>query len=293
MNAFPAFIPLYGARIVIVGEGEAAQAKARLVAGSPCEIVSVAETQALEPGVYDGARLVFVAVQDESLAAAAAAAARAAGALVNVVDRQHLGDFHTPAIVDRSPVIAAIGTGGAAPIFATLLRNSLEARWPEGLGRVAALSGELQKTVRAALPDAAARRAYWRRMLKGPAGKAAEDGDLETARTLAIAALDDPRIEGRVLLLEAPPRAELLSLAAVRALAAADRIVAAEDCAPEVLAFARRDAERRQTATAADLAAWAGEGLTVLYVSQASTQAVLEGLSALGVTVERLPVATA
>jgi siroheme synthase len=87
-------------------------------------------------------------------------------------------------------------------------------------------------------------------------------------------------------------RAELLSLAAVRALAAADRIVAAEGCAPEVLAFARRDAERRQTATAADLAAWAGEGLTVLYVSRASTQAVLEAVRALGVAVERLPVAT-
>ena len=291
MNAFPAFIPLYGARIVVVGDGEAAEAKARLVAGSPAEIVRASEAEALRPGLYDGARLVFVAVAEEALAAEAAAAARAAGALVNVVDRQHLGDFHTPAIVDRSPVIAAIGTGGAAPIFATLLRNGIEARWPEGLGRVAALSGELQKTVRAALPEAAARRAYWRRLMKGPAADAALAGDLETARRLAIAALDDPRASGRVQFLRAPARADLLSLAAVRAFAAADRIVAGVEVSAEVLAFARRDAERRDNATARDLAEWAAEGLTVLHVGAAGPDQLMDAVEALGAAVERLPVA--
>ena len=292
MNAFPAFIPLYGARIVVVGDGEAAEAKARLLAGSPCHIVRASEADALAPGIYDGARLVFVAVADEALAEAAAGAARASGALVNVVDRQHLGDFHTPAIVDRSPVIAAIGTGGAAPILATLLRNGLEARWPEGLGRVGTLSAEMQKQVREALPDVAARRAYWRRLLRGPAAAAAEAGDMDTARRLAIEALDDPRTPGRVLFLSAPVRAELLSLAAVRALGAADRIVAGEDAPAEVLAFARRDAERRDAATVAELAAWADDGLTVLYVATAGVDAVMQAAQALGTRVERLPVAS-
>jgi precorrin-2 dehydrogenase/sirohydrochlorin ferrochelatase len=291
MNAFPAFIPLHNARILIVGDGEAAEAKARLVAGSPAQIVHAPEAAALEPGLYDGARLVFIAVADEALAEAAAGAARAAGALVNVVDRQWLGDFHTPAIVDRSPVIAAIGTGGAAPVFATLLRNSIEARWPKGLGALAALSGELQKTVRGAIPDLPARRAYWRRMLKGPAGDAAIAGDIETARRLAVAAIAEPRPEGRVLFLEVPPRAELLSLRALRALGDADRIVADPDAAGEVLGYARRDAERRTAASAEDLAAWAGEGLTVLYLLAGPQTPVLEAVRALSVKVERLPVA--
>jgi precorrin-2 dehydrogenase/sirohydrochlorin ferrochelatase len=290
MNAFPAFIPLYGARIVVVGDGEAAEAKARLVAGSPCEIVRVMEAQALDPGVYDGARLVFIAVAEEDLAALAADAARAAGALINVVDRQHLGDFHTPAIVDRSPVIAAIGTGGAAPILATMLRNALEARWPEGLGRVGTLSGEMQKTVREALPDVAARRAYWRRLLRGPAAKAAEDGDMDEARRLALAALNEPKTEGRVLILHAPVRADLLSLAAVRALSAADRIVASAVAPAEVLAFARRDAERCAAASPEQLAEWVRDGLIVLCISPAP--ALAAEVLALGAAVEILPVAT-
>lgn len=291
MNVFPAFIPLYDARILIVGDGEPADAKARLVADSPAEIVRAPEARALEPGLYEGFRLVFIAVADRELAWAATQAARAAGALVNTVDHQQLGDFHSPAIVDRSPVICAIGTGGAAPVFATLLRNSIEARWPAGLGAVAALSGELQKTVRETLTDAPARRAYWRRMMKGKAADAAMAGDMETARRLAIEALDDPRAEGKVLFLQAPPRAELLTLAALRALGAADRIVADPEAVAEVLGYARRDAERRATATAGDLAEWAAEGLTVLWLSAEPHGELLEAVRALGTAAETLPVA--
>jgi precorrin-2 dehydrogenase/sirohydrochlorin ferrochelatase len=291
MNAFPAFIPLYGAKIVVVGDGAGAEAKARLVAGSPAEVVRIPEARALEPEAYEGARLAFVCVAEEETARNAAILARVAGALVNVVDRQHLGDFHTPAIVDRSPVICAIGTGGAAPVLATLLRNGIEARWPEGLGRVAALSGELQKTVREAIPDAARRRAWWRRLMRGPAAEAAMAGDVAEARRLAVEALGDPAAAGRVLFLNAPPRAGLMSLAAVQALAVADRIVAAADVAPEIVGFARREAERREAAGPEDLARWAGEGLTVVYLGGAETERLAQTVEGLGTAVERLPVA--
>jgi siroheme synthase len=96
-----------------------------------------------------------------------------------------------------------------------------------------------------------------------------------------------------VLFLTAPPRAELLSLAAVRALGAADRVVAGGDVPAEVLTFARRDAERRDTASAADLAAWAAEGLTVLYISTAAADDVAEAVREGGGAVTRLPVAPA
>ena len=290
MNVFPAFIPLWDARILIVGDTEGADAKARLLAGSPAEVVRVGEAEALRPGLYDGARLVFIAVEDEAMAEAASTAARAAGALVNVVDRQHLGDFHTPSIVDRSPIIAAIGTGGAAPIFAAQLRNHIEARWHERLGDLAALSGELQKTVREAIPDLPARRAYWRRFLRSPAADAALEGDIDTARRLAIASIDDPRDEGRVLFLQVPTRTELLTLAAVRALSDADRIVAGPEGTAEVLSFARRDAGRHDAASAEDLAAWAGEGLTVLHVSTTPDLQLVKAVRALGAKAEVLPV---
>ena len=291
MNVFPAFIPLFEARVVVVGDSEAAEAKARLLTDSPAELVRLPEARALEIEAYEGARLVFIAVEDAGVAEQAATLARIAGALVNVVDRQHLGDFHTPAIVDRSPVIAAIGTGGAAPVFATLLRNALETRWPEGLGRVAELSGELQKTVRKALPDAAARRAYWRRLSRGPIADAAMAGDMAGARRLALEALKGRKEPGRVMFLQAPARAGLLSLAAVRAFTGADRIVAGPAVSAEVIAFARRDAERRQAASPAELAAWAGEGTTVLYLDTADVEPVMRAVQGLGVAVEQLPVA--
>lgn len=290
MNAFPAFIPLDGARIVIVGDGPGADAKAQLVARARAEIVRIPAARAADPEAYRGARLAFIAVDDEATAEAAVALAHAAGALVNVVDRPQLGDFHTPAIVDRSPVIAAIGTGGAAPVLATLLRNGLEAQWPERLGEAAALSGELQATVRTALPDAAARRIYWRRVFEGPAGAAAIQGDMEEARRLAAAELERPSGEGRVLFLDPPLRTDLLSLAAVRALAAADRVVAGNEAPEAVLAFVRRDAERFAQAAPAELAEWAREGLTTVWVG--ADAGLAEAVAALGVRTERLPVAT-
>ena len=290
MDVFPAFIPLAGARVVVVGEGEAAEAKARLLAGSPAQLVRVANAGAFDSASYAGARLVFIAVEDEAVRHRAAGLARSAGALVNVVDRPELSDFATPAIVDRSPVLAAVGTGGAAPVLATLLRNDIEARWPEGLSALARLSGDLQRTVRERLPDLAARRAYWRRVLNGPAAAAAQRGALEEARDLALAEIN--RVSGgRVWVLAAPDRAEQLSLAAVRAFAAADRIVADGAIAPEVLAFARRDARREQIADPHAVAAWAGDGEAVLVVGVDAMEAWLAEAAELGVAVERLPTA--
>jgi precorrin-2 dehydrogenase/sirohydrochlorin ferrochelatase len=140
MDAFPAFFPLAGRRIVIAGEGDAADAKARLFDGSPATVARLNPAEALTPGAYAGAALAFVAGGDETFVTGAAAAARAAGIPVNVVDHPALCDFITPAVVDRGEVVAAVGTTGAAPMLAALLRNDLEAAIPEGAGRVAALS---------------------------------------------------------------------------------------------------------------------------------------------------------
>lgn len=168
MESFPAFIPLAGRTVVFVGAGEAAEAKARLFASSPAILVRISEKQGVESEAYKGAVLAFI-VGTEPFVTAAAMAARAAGALVNIVDRPELSDFQTPAIVARGLVIGAIGTSGAAPVLATQLRNALEASWPERLGCVAQLFRRLQPEVRHRLPDLAARRAFLRRLLSSPA----------------------------------------------------------------------------------------------------------------------------
>src|ERR1700733_6970592 len=123
MEAFPAFFPLRGARVVIAGEGEPAEAKARLFAGSPAQVVRLNQAEGLEPEAYRGADLIFVASFDADFRKDAAAAARTAGAPLNVVDAPELSDFHTPAIIDRGQVVAAIGTAGASPLMASLVRS--------------------------------------------------------------------------------------------------------------------------------------------------------------------------
>src|SRR5579871_4336709 len=189
MQAFPAFFPLAGRRIVIAGEGDGADAKARLLAGSPATVDRVTGPTALRAETYGGARLAFVASPDADFCVAAAAAARTAGAPVNVVDHPELSDFHTPAIIDRGQVVAAIGTAGAAPMLAALLRADLEAKIPANLGPLAALLGRLRLEMRAAFPDLAQRRAFLRAVLSGPVASAAEAGDLAGAERELRAAI--------------------------------------------------------------------------------------------------------
>jgi uroporphyrin-III C-methyltransferase / precorrin-2 dehydrogenase / sirohydrochlorin ferrochelatase len=149
MNQLPIFVTLKGRKVILIGEGEAADAKRRLIerAGGIC----VGEDSS-------NAVLAFVAVEDSGEAAKVAERLKATGLLVNVVDQPALCDFTTPAIVDRNPVLVAIGTGGASAGLAKALRQRLELLLPAGLG---ALAGGLQSardTLREKWPDNAERR---------------------------------------------------------------------------------------------------------------------------------------
>lgn len=289
MDVFPAFIPLAGQTVVIAGTGEAAEAKARLFEGSPARLVRAEGDAALDPDTYAGARLAFVADPDAGFAAAAAATARAAGAWVNVTDRPALCDFTTPAVIDRGEVVAAVGTGGASPILATLLRNDIEQRVPEGAGRVAALLRQFQDEVRARFPDLPARRAFLRDALAGPAARAAQAGDMDEAEALfrQSIALGGGALAGRVQLVAGDGPADLLTLRASRALAAADVLSADADAHPDILAMARRDAERLAPGDLDKVAALAREGLRVVRVlARAGRETEARKLLALGVEAE-------
>jgi uroporphyrin-III C-methyltransferase / precorrin-2 dehydrogenase / sirohydrochlorin ferrochelatase len=167
MHQLPIFLNLAGVPVLILGDGEAAAAKARLVERAGGRVVA---------GLAEGPRIAFVALEDDDDAAAAAAQLRAAGLLVNVVDRPALCDFTTPAIIDRAPMTIAIGTGGASAGAAKALRQRLEALIPEGLGRLAAALSAARGALRTRYPDKdeprfspAARLTLWARAVKAAA----------------------------------------------------------------------------------------------------------------------------
>lgn len=297
MDSFPAYFPLAGRKIVIAGSGDAADNKARLFDGSPATLVRVDGHAAFLPGTYAGAALAFVAGDDEVFLQAAASAARAARVLVNVVDRPAMSDFNTPAVIDRGEVVMAVGTGGASPSLATKLRNDIEVQVPEGTGRVAALLRRFQDEVRGALPAMHERRAFLRDAVAGEAAQAAMAGDMDKAGQLFRQALaKGVGREGKVRFIAGKGPADLLTLRAVRALGAADVLIADQGADPEVLTMARRDAHRLSPDEAGPetlvALAWEGKQIVRLVVAPVDP-ATIQALAAASVAVEVLMAAPA
>lgn len=264
MRVFLAGIPLEGARVVVIGGGEAALAKLRLFVGSPADLVWFAPHEAPDadrrpqgapPSIgrlptredLSGARLVFVALDDEAEAGSVAALARATGAQVNVVDRPALSDFQTPALIDRDSVVIGIATGGAAPILARDVRTRIEGVLPEALGPLAALAGQIRERVKASVPDFMARRRFWERAFRGAAADMVAEGRLEAAHDEMIRLLDAAAPGAGVvhLLGSGGGDPELLTLKALRIMQDADVILHDAEVPAGVLARARRDAPRR------------------------------------------------
>ena len=149
MDQLPIFVNLKGRKVILVGEGDAADAKRRLIerAGGICVNASDAD-----------ARIAFVAVDEETAALASASQLKARGLIVNVVDRPEHCDFTTPAIVDRAPVLIAVGTGGASAGMAKAIRQRIETMLPDGLGQLANAIAEARDAIRARWASGADRR---------------------------------------------------------------------------------------------------------------------------------------
>lgn len=149
MDQLPIFVNLKGRNVILVGEGEMADAKRRLIerAGGIC----------VDAGHKD-ARIAFVAIADEDEAHAAAGELKARGLLVNVVDRPEICDFTTPAIVDRTPVLVAVGTGGASAGMAKAIRQRIETLLPETLGPLANAISVARGPIRERWPEGTQRR---------------------------------------------------------------------------------------------------------------------------------------
>jgi uroporphyrin-III C-methyltransferase/precorrin-2 dehydrogenase/sirohydrochlorin ferrochelatase len=227
VQSLPIFVRVRGLPVILVGEGEVAEAKRRLLERAGATILD-------ETGE---AKLAFVALEEPDKAAARL---RARGLLINVADRPDLCDFTVPAIVDRDPVTIAIGTGGVSAGLAAALRQRLEALLPPGLGRVARALGDARGALRRDHPDAGDRRRAIGAML-APGG--ALDPMVEHAAPIVDTASTDPAARiVRLELLSADP--DELTLRAARLLALADRIYHAPDAPPAILDRARADAVR-------------------------------------------------
>jgi uroporphyrin-III C-methyltransferase / precorrin-2 dehydrogenase / sirohydrochlorin ferrochelatase len=148
VHSLPLFVRLKGRPVILLGEGEAADAKRRLLERAGAQII----------GEDGAASLAIVAIDDNAEAEAAIARLKARGILVNAVDRAAACDFTLPAIVDRDPVIIAIGTGGASAGLAKALRIRLEAMLPSGLGALADALAAARGAMKARWPSAADRR---------------------------------------------------------------------------------------------------------------------------------------
>ncbi len=265
MPYFPVFADLDGADVLMVGGGEQAAQKVRLLRKTGARVAVVAESVGDElrilgeRGAIDllrrpfrandvrGRRLVYVATGDKTLDATVSRAAQARGVLVNVVDAPELSTFITPAVVDRSPVTVAVGTQGAAPVLAREIRARIETLLPANLGELAVRAQALRQRVAAAVSDLRARRRLWERLLQGPFGHAVLAGaEIEAERILA-GELDAGQRQptGRVALIGCGPGdPDLLTLKALQRMQEADVLVIDRLVDPRILDYARRDAER-------------------------------------------------
>lgn len=244
MRFFPAFLDLRDRVVLVLGAGEVAERKAEPLRQAGATIRTA---ERFEAALLEGVALAVGADAPEPDLLALSATAQARGIPVNIVDRPELCSFITPAIVDRDPVVVAVSTGGAAPVLARLLRQRIEAVLPPGLSRLAALAEKFQAAVRRKLPDLAARRRFLDGALTGAPATLALANRVPESEAAFADALDaaDATPPGIVHLVGAGPgAADLLTLRALRLLGEADVIVHDRLVTPEVLAMARRDAER-------------------------------------------------
>jgi uroporphyrin-III C-methyltransferase / precorrin-2 dehydrogenase / sirohydrochlorin ferrochelatase len=261
MDYFPVSLKLRGATVLVVGGGEVAARKVRLLCKAGAAISVVAQTlndelttavaaaqvahraAAFSPEQLRGCRLVIAATDDAVLNRAVADAADAAGVLVNVVDDPSPSSFITPAIVDRSPVTVAIASAGAAPVLARRLRERIETLLPAGYGRIAAFMAARRARVKT-LPQAA-RRALWERFLDGPGPERLLAGDEAAADAALEALMAGAPPQGEVYLVGAGPGdPDLLTFRALRLMQQADVVLYDRLVAPAILDLVRRDAER-------------------------------------------------
>ncbi len=265
MDFLPLFHNLRGRRVLVVGGGEIALRKARLLAEAGATLRVVAPR--IEPGLRSlveqgggelilrgyreadlyGCVLVIAATDDDQLNARVSGDAYARNLPVNVVDAPELCSVIFPAIVDRSPLMVAVSSGGDAPVLTRLMRARLETLIPSAYGRLAGLAQKFRGAVKQRFADVQQRRVFWEEVFQGPVAEQVLAGrDAEAERLLADKLAGSRERElGEVYLVGAGPGdPDLLTFRALRLMQQADVVLYDRLVAPAIVDMCRRDAER-------------------------------------------------
>ncbi len=239
MRSLPLFHRIAGQPVIVLGEGEMAQPKRRLVERAGGRVVTD-----MQEGVDEGARLAFVAHDDAKMCEGDAIRLRCAGLLVNVVDRPDLCDFTTPSLLERDPVLIAVGTSGASAGLAKQLRLRLEKLLPADLGDLAEKLSAMRAAIKARFPQMAERRRALDAALGegGPLDPLAAGGAERLESWLRGAADEDGAASFTFVLHSDDP--EDLTIRQSRLLGSADAVIADPDIPAEILDRARADAQR-------------------------------------------------
>src|SRR5450432_3520566 len=273
MRFLPVFLDLQTGAVLLVGAGDLARAKLRLLVAAGARVrwyatdghhdvsgLEAADAARVEfaggdPRAADlGGVIAVVCAGAGDVGPAMSARAKAVGVPVNVMDDLGHSTFIFPAIVDRGDVMVAVGTGGTSPVVARRVRERIEAVLPARIGDLATFIGRWRKTIHGRIPEFPLRRRFWERVVDGPIGALVLAGRSEEAEA-ALTDIADPsafagasassHVEGSVTLVGAGPGdPDLLTIKALRALQDADIVFYDELVSPEVLDRARRDASR-------------------------------------------------
>jgi uroporphyrin-III C-methyltransferase / precorrin-2 dehydrogenase / sirohydrochlorin ferrochelatase len=271
MRFLPIFLDLQEGAVLLVGGGELARAKLRLLISAGAHIrwfatdgkhdvdgLENADAARIElasdnPLTADlGGVIAIFCANAGDIGVAMSARAKAAGVPVNVMDDIDHSTFIFPAIVDRGDVVVAVGTGGSSPVVARRLRERIEAMLPARIGDLAGFIGSFRKSINGRIAAMPLRRRFWERVIDGPIGAlvlAGRSAEAERALTgiadVCAYAGAAGAAEGSVTLVGAGPGdPDLLTVKALRALQDADVVFHDELVSPEILDRARRDAQR-------------------------------------------------
>ncbi len=265
MDFLPLFHKLKDRLVLVVGGGEVALRKARLLsdAGARLRVVTPEVRdelrQMVEQGAGElqlrgyqasdlqGACLVIAATDDEPLNARISEDCKGLGIPVNVVDGPALCSVIFPAIVDRSPLIVAVTSGGDAPVLARLIRAKIETWIPATYGQLAGLAKKFRAQVKGLFPDVQQRRVFWEDVFQGPIAESVFAGKLAEGERLLQDKVNGavPRALGEVYLVGAGPGdPDLLTFRALRLMQQADVVLYDRLVAPAIIELCRRDAER-------------------------------------------------
>jgi uroporphyrin-III C-methyltransferase/precorrin-2 dehydrogenase/sirohydrochlorin ferrochelatase len=269
MDHLPVFLNVKGIRTLVVGNGTIAARKADLLLRAGCkltvmaaelgeELSRLADTHSFELNTGDlsaddlsGCVVVFGCSQDDAINQKLYELATEAGILVNVSDKTEHCSFIMPAVVDRTPLLIAISSGGTSPLLVRTLKARFETTIPAAYGRLAEFAGSYRDKIKALIPNLTRRRRFWEAMISGPVAEHLFSSQLEQAETLMDKLLEEAAVAGDqppggevYLVGTGPGDPDLLTFRALRLMQQADVVLYDRLIGDGILNLVRRDAER-------------------------------------------------